>query len=382
MTVMGFMKVGIVSERLNYPLTGVGRYTYHLIKGLSIHLHDKLYLIDYKCHEPFRDLNKIIIAPWVTHLPKGWKMKSYLWHLYLQFELMKNNFGLDIIHSPENASLFVKLKNQKKIITVHDIIAYKFPKSNTLLTRTRYKLLLPKTLKTADKIISVSNNTKKDLINIFNVPEEKIKVIYPGIDEKFRVLNSNEVSEFQQKYHLKFPYILYVGNLMKHKNVFTLIEAFYKIKKKGIKHKLVIAGTIKVKGQRLFDAIDKLNLRKEVIFTGYVSEEDLPALYNSADLFVYPSLYEGFGFPPLEAMACGTPVITSNTSSLPEVAGNGGIMVDPFDIDGLAKAMYEVLTNEGLREELRKRGLKRTKLFTWENTVKETLSLYKEVASE
>lgn len=216
-----------------------------------------------------------------------------------------------------------------------------------------------------------------DIIRYFKIPENKIKVIYLGVDEDYKPLSETEIRKVRQKYHLNYPFILYVGSLISHKNIPTLIKAFYKLKKYGLPHKLVITGKRGWKYKNIFEIISKLNLQKDVVFTGYVQREDLPALYNAADLFVYPSLYEGFGLPPLEAMACGTPVITSNTSSLPEVVGNAGIMVDPYDIDGLAKAMYEVLTNEGLRAELRKRGLERAKMFSWKKTAEETLNVYK-----
>ena len=368
------MKIGIISERLNRPLIGVGTYTHHLIKEMSmIYPKDKIYLIDYRDYEMFKNLNKIIIAPSVKYLPK----KSYFWHLYSQFRLRKNDFKLDIIHSPENATLFVNLKNQKKIITVHDIRPYLFPELG--ITGVRYKFALPRTLKTADKIITDSNSTKKDLINYFNIPEEKIKVILLAADEKFEVLNNEKINEVKQKFNLDFPFVLYVGILTKHKNIPTLIKAFYKIKKEDIKHKLVIAGTKRGKYKEIFETIDKLNLQNDIVFTGYISDEDLPALYNAADLFVYPSLFEGFGLLPLESMACGTPVITSNTSSLPEVVGDAGIMIDPHDVDRLADAMHEVLSNDRLREDMIKKGLERAKMFSWEKCAKETLKVYEEV---
>jgi glycosyltransferase involved in cell wall biosynthesis len=368
------MNIGIISERLNRPLTGVATYTQNLIREMSrIYPKDKIYLIDYRDYETFEDLNKIIIAPWIKYLPQ----KSYFWHLYLQFKLRNNNLNLDIIHSPENATLFVKLKNQKKLITVHDIRTYIFPKFNkdTILSH----LFFPRTLKTTDKIIADSNSTKQDLIRYFNVPKEKIAVILLAADEKFKPLNHEEVNEVKQKYTLNFPFILYVGNLTKHKNIPMLIKAFYKVKKKGIQHKLVITGMKRGKYKEIFEVTDKLNLQNDVIFTGYILDEDLPALYNAADLFVYPSIYEGFGLPPLEAMACGTPVITSNTSSLPEVVGDGGITVDPYDVDGLAEAMYEILNNDGLREDMIKKGLERAKMFSWEKCARETLKVYEEV---
>jgi len=367
------MKVGIISERLNRPMTGVGTYTYNLIKEISkICPIDCIYLIDYTNHKELNLLNKIIIGSFVARFPK----KSYIWHLYSQFKLRKNNYDLDIIHSPENSTLVTKLIFPKKIITVHDIRQRVFPEFNieTLLSY----LFLQSSLKSADKIIAVSNSTKNDLINYFHVPANKIQVIYEAADQKFRQLNHDEINFVKQKYGLNFPFILYVGNLSKHKNIPNLIKALYNIKQMDCPHKLVIAGKKKWKYEEIFDVIDKLGLHDEVIFTGYVPEEDLPGLYNAATLFVYPSLYEGFGLPPLEAMACGCPVITSNTSSLPEVVGDAGIMVDPHDVDELSNVMMKVLSDNILRKELITKGLNRSKMFSWEKCAKETISLYKE----
>jgi len=373
------MKVGIISDRLNRTLTGVGNYVYNLIKELSKIYKDNLFLINYTENNMFNDINKIIINNPFNFLPG--KYSYYFWLIYLNYYLMKNNkvVDLDIIHSPENVALFIKLKGQKKVITVHDIMPYRFREFYDSVTYFRYRLLLSKTLKTADAIIAVSCNTKLDIMRYFKIPEEKIKVIYNGVDDNYKPLSKKEVERIRQKYNLTFPYILYVGGLGPNKNIIRLIKAYYKLKKQNFDHKLVLVGAKRWQYNKISKLLKILDLQKDVIFLGYLPREDLPALYNAADLFVYPSLYEGFGLPPLEAMACGTPVITSNTSSLPEVVGDAGIMVDPYDVDGLAKAMYEVLTNDGLKEELRKRGLKRAKLFSWRKTAEETLKIYEEV---
>lgn len=367
------MKIGIISERLNRPLTGVGTYTYNLIKEISKILpQDSFYLIDYTDQCIFYSINKINFGSFVKRFPK----KSYTWQLYTQLKLRKNNLDLDIIHSPENASLFVKLQNQKKVVTVHDIIAYIYAEFG--FTSFRYKLTLKRTLRTADKIITDSYNTKKDLINYFDIPEQKINVIYLAADEKFKPLDSQKVSPILKKYGIFFPYILYVGGFMKHKNVPILLKAFCKLKKEGINHKLVFTGN---SNKVINNIIQKLGLQKYVMFIGYVEGEDLPALYNGADLFVYPSLYEGFGLPPLEAMACGCPVITSNTSSLPEVVGDAGIMFDPYDVDELSNVMLKVLSDNILRKDLIIKGLNRSKMFSWEKCAKDTVNVYYEVCN-
>ena len=182
------------------------------------------------------------------------------------------------------------------------------------------------------------------------------------------------------KYSITGSFILFVGNISPRKNILALLQAFNKLKKRGIKHKLVIAGKKDQRYEQVLKTLNELNLGGEVIFTGYVPEEDLPKLYNAADLFVYPSLYEGFGLPILEAMACGTPVVASNVSSLPEVAGDAGLLVNPQDVDALTNAMYKVLTDDKLKESLIDKGLERAKFFSWEKTARETLEVYKEVA--
>ena len=371
------MKVGIISDRLNRTLTGVGNYVYNLINELAKINEKNIYLINYKKIKLFSELNNIIIKNPFKKLPK--KYSYYFWHLYLNYYLKMENLNLDIIHSPENVSLFIKLKNQKKIVTVYDTIAFYFPKMSDLITRYRYKMLFPKTLKSADIIISISHHTKEDIIKYLKIPEDKIKVIHLAANENYKPVNEKEIEKIKQKYNLNDPFILYVGGLAPNKNVEKIIKAYYKLKKQGTTHKLIITGVKRYKYKSIFETIDKLNLQKDVIFTGYVPDEDLPALYNAADLFVYPSLYEGFGLPPLEAMACGAPVITSNTSSLSEVVGDAGIIVNPYDVDELTNKIYEVLTNEGLREELSKKGLERAKLFSWRKCAEEHLKVYEQV---
>ncbi|HIP90277.1 MAG TPA: glycosyltransferase family 1 protein, partial [Candidatus Nanopusillus sp.] len=324
------MKIGILAEILNKPLTGIGNVVYNLIKELLNYKNDfDLYLINSKKLDNF-SINQIIIKN-----PLELVSKSYLWYFYASTKINKFE-KLDIIHDPSQSPTTNVPKNTKFIITVHDLIPFIIPKEHTKIRVLIYKLLLPKTLRTVDKIISVSHHTRKDIIKYFKIPEDKIEVIYNGVDEKYKPLSEEEINNIKEKYSINYPFILYVGTLEPRKNIPTLIKAYYKLKKQGLPHKLVITGKKGWKYRSIFKTINKLNLRKDVIFTGYVPDEDLPTLYNAADLFVYPSLYEGFGLPPLEAMACGTPVITSNTSSLPEVVGDAGIMVDPYDVDGLS----------------------------------------------
>jgi glycosyltransferase involved in cell wall biosynthesis len=366
------MKIGIISHVLNPPRTGTGNVVYNVLKNTPEKiLINNFYLINYEKNNLFPSANEIIIKN-----PFKKITKNFLWYQILP---MKNELNeLDIIHNPYQLPTVFNFK-QKYIISVLDLIQILFPKEIKKSVYISQKIMLSKSIKSADKIISISHHTKQDIIKHFKIPENKIKVIHLAANENYKLLKENEINKIKQNYNLNYSFILYVGTLEPRKNIPTLLKALYKLKKQNIKHKLVITGKKGWKYKSIFETIERLNLQKDVIFTGYVPDEDLPALYNAADLFVYPSLYEGFGLPPLEAMQCGTPVITSNTSSLPEVVGDAGIMVNPYDVDELANKMYEVLTNGGLREELSKKGLERAKLFSWKKCAEEHLKVYEEV---
>ncbi|WP_459201916.1 glycosyltransferase family 4 protein [Methanococcus sp. CF] len=366
------MNIGVIANTLNPPKTGVGNYVYNILKCMTFYSQSmNLCTINYTETCFFEDIQEIIIDN-----PFNKFNKNFLWAQTLPFS--KSLQDLDIIHNPYQLPTFTKFK-QKYIMTTHDIIQTIFFEETKKSIYLSQKIMLLRSLKSADKIIAVSENTKNDLINHFKIPPNKIKVIYNAADKTFAKLNEIEISDIKKKYAINYSFILYVGGLAAHKNIIRLIEAYNILKKLGVTHKLVLAGVKRYKYKEIFETIEKLNLQNDVIFTGYVPDEDLPGLYNAADLFVYPSLYEGFGIPPLEAMQCGTPVITSNTSSLPEVVGDAGIMVNPYDVDELANKMYEVLTNEYLRKEMSKKGLERAKLFSWKKCAEEHIKVYEEV---
>ncbi len=271
-------------------------------------------------------------------------------------------------------------KDVKKILTVHDLIPIIFSKNLPLL----YKLWGPslKLIKNrTDHIITDSKNSKNDCIKYLGIPEDKIDVIYLGPDKRFRPLkNKDTIREYlKNKYDIDMPFILYVGTVELRKNIQLLIKSFYKLLNKGLKIKLVLIGNLGHGFKEISETINDLGISKEVIFLGYVPMDDLIKFYNATELFVFPSFYEGFGLPPLEAMACGCPVITSNTSSLPEVVGDAGIMVDPYDIEDLSDKMYQIMTDEGFREYLGDECYNRSKKFSWDETARETWKIYETV---
>lgn len=367
------MRIGILTDYLDYERIGIGNYTLNLVESLlRIDRENEYFLIHQKKSDMpiYGEANEIIL-PRFPVPPRSIIRKNCI----LPSILAKNK--IDVIHDPTNAGPFFFSFPTKRILTIHDLAPLIIPNAYNKRLALYYRYVLPFMIKTADRVIAVSKNTKNDLVNRLHVNENKIKVIYLGVNQEYKPLQKTE--EITKKYGLTESFILFVGNIAPRKNLLVLLQAFNKLKKRKIKHKLVIAGKKDQKHKQVLKMVNDLNLGGEVIFTGYIPEEDLPSLYNAADLFVYPSLYEGFGLPVLESMACGTPVVASNTSSLPEVVGDAGLLINPRDVDALTDAIYKVLTDDELKESLVEKGLRRVKLFAWEKTARETLRVYKEV---
>ncbi len=289
-----------------------------------------------------------------------------------------------IVHLPNQHlgryGLFLKVPY---IITVHDLIRYFGVKGYGNLIhrpnlRNRLYLTLDyKGVRKATTVIAVSHTTKRDLVQHLGIPPERISVIYEGID--------HQVFKPVPRRLVDYPYLLFVGSEYPRKNFVGLLKAFSRLKSeprfKDLK--LIKVGKPGRPGAELrehsLQAINELNLLGEVVFTGYVAGEELPAYYSGAECFILPSLYEGFGLPPLEAMACGCPVIVSNVASLPEIAGEAALKVDPYDTNSIASALREVLTNECVKRDLVSRGFERARQFSWERTTEETLKVYESV---
>ncbi len=225
-------------------------------------------------------------------------------------------------------------------------------------------------------IITDSQYSKQDIMNTIHVPESKIRVIYPAVDTNYQSVKDPYLR--LAKYNLPEKYILYVGNHEKRKNIPALIAAFSRSQAVQ-EYKLVITGRQDLRRKEIYQTIDALNMGERIVFTGYFPEDDLPALYTQAGLLAFPSSYEGFGLPVLEAMACGTPVVCSRSSSLPEVSGEAAVIINPADIPGFTYAIDNVLSDQDLRQRLREKGFQRARQFTWERAAKEHIQVYKEV---
>lgn len=286
--------------------------------------------------------------------------------------------GIDVFFSP-HIFLAPTSSRCRKVVTFHDLSFERYPEFYSFQKNVWHSSMTPRLqAESADRIIAVSDSTRQDLVDIYGVLPEKIRVIYSGLDpDAGRRVSSEEKNRIREKYGLPENYILYLGTLEPRKNIVSLLKAFEKMKKDGVlknsDFKLVVAGAKGWLYENIFRTAGNFSSKKDVVFTGFVQEEDKPALYAAAKLFVYPSFYEGFGFPPLEAMAQGTPVITSNISSLPEAAGNAAIMINPTNTDELLQAMKKVLTDAKLSQKLAVLGKERARAFEWRKCAEETL---------
>ena len=290
--------------------------------------------------------------------------------------------GVELFHAPHY--VLPPLTPCRAVVTIHDCIHLRFPQY--LPSRLGYayaRAQMWAATHQAARVITVSEASKRDILHYFRVPESKIDVIYNAIDDRFwEGPTADEMMLVRERYRLTDPFVLYAGNIKPHKNLERLIEAFHLMRHDHpeLSHvQLLIIGDEISKYAALRRAVHRHKLHKHVRFFGFVSDQALAALYRLADAFVFPSLYEGFGLPPLEAMASGTPVITSNASSLPEVVGDAAILIDPYDPAAIADAMRRVLTSPALREDLRRRGLARAREFSWERSIARVREIYDEV---
>lgn len=371
------LNIGIDSRAAKwYRGTGIGTYTYELISSLNDFDRDNNYTLYMPKDNNYIHFNKNFIIKNICD-----DKKENFWDdVNTPNEIYEDN--LCIYHVPQNGIGLPKKKNCPFVITLHDIIPCKMPSTVSEQYLTIFFEKIKEIINHCDSIITVSNYSKKDIVENLNYPEEKIHVTYLASDNVYRPLNKIYSKKFiKNSYGVEEDFILYIGGFSPRKNICGLIEAFSKLKYRN-NLKLIIGGK-KGKSYSLYKqkAID-LHIENKVIFTGFIPIEHLPIFYNAAKLFVYPSLYEGFGLPPIEAMACGTPVIASNRTSIPEILGDAAYLINPEDIDVLCSSMEEVLENENLRKELILRGYAKSKSLNWESTAKKTLDIYKIIKNQ
>ncbi len=368
------MRVGINGRFLVAKRTGVQRAAYNLVKTLIEIDRENEYVI-------FTGKEQIGAPEWnypnVTVVGDNLRpMESFRNHIWEQVRLprLAKKYKIDVLHSPANvAPLFY---SGKSIIHIHDLCFVVNPQWYSFAFRTVYNLIIPQLAQRATKVITNSNNSKNDLLQYFGLPAEKVSLVYWAVDDTFSLPPSTDQSN---PIDYGGDYILYVGSLEPRKNIKVLIEAYEKLRHDypSIKTKLVLIG-----GESPLFASVQLKAREfrdDVIFKGFVTDAELSEYYRHARLVAYPSLYEGFGLPPLEAMASGAPVVTSCTSSIPEVVGQAAILINPLDRDQLALALHRVLTDSKLRASLVRAGADRVKRFNWYRVARGVLSVYHEV---
>ncbi|KHO40333.1 glycosyltransferase family 4 protein [Clostridium tetani] len=371
------MKIGFDARAINlYNGTGIGTYTQNILKHVLDLDRENFYHI-YWWGENYNDFSKDNSKVLLTSK----RRKSFYEEYYFPANLDRES--VDLYHVPQNGMGLSKNTSCKKVITVHDLIPYTMPETVGRGYLKKFLRNMPQLIYDADAIITVSKYSKKDILRFFPMDEKKIFVTHLAADEKYRPLNKDKCNYIlKNHYNIDNPFILYIGGFSPRKNIKSLLISFSKIYKNLDKdYKLVIVGANKSGTKILMDMAKDLNIESKIIFTGFVPEDHLPILYNSCETFVYPSLYEGFGLPPLEAMCCGTPVITSNVTSIPEVVGDGGILINPNDIDELSNSLEKTLLDVSFKYELKKKALERSSLYSWENTAKNTLKVYNSIIS-
>ncbi|MBM3777041.1 MAG: glycosyltransferase family 4 protein [Acidimicrobiia bacterium] len=272
----------------------------------------------------------------------------------------------------------------RSVVTIHDCIHLRFPQYLPNRAAWLYaRASMWSAIRRADRVLTVSEASKQDLLRYFGVRPDKVVVTYNALDERFgRTMDEEAIGRVRERYQLHHPFVLYVGTVKPHKNLVRLIDAFEGLRREGFSDlKLLIIGDEISKYPALRHAVHQHKLHKHVRFLGFQSDDTLAVLYKLAAAFVFPSLYEGFGLPPLEAMAYGTPVVTSNVSSLPEVAGDAAVLVDPYDAIDIRDGIRRVLTDQALRDTLREKGFARARAFSWVRSVDQTLAIYRDVAN-
>jgi glycosyltransferase involved in cell wall biosynthesis len=308
----------------------------------------------------------------VSRLPTQHPTIRILWEQAIQPWALREA-GVDLLHGL--ALVGPAASACPFVVTVHDLSFVFYPQNFQLLKRLYLQFFTRLSVRRARRVIAISENTKRDVVQQYGISADRVDLIYYGLDPIFRPLPSDQVARFRAERQLPERFMLFVGTLEPRKNVVRLIEAYAQLPRE--RPPLLLVGGKGWLYDDIFARVEDLDLSGEVRFVGYVSAEELPWWYNAADLFVYPSLYEGFGLPPLEAMACGTPVVSSTVSSLPEVVGSGGLLVDPTDTEALASAMKRLVTDRDTHESIRAAGLARAQTFSWDEAAGRTADSYR-----
>ena len=369
------VRIGIDARKLHD--FGIGTYIRNLLRQLARLDRDTEFVV--LCRPEDREA-LAVLGENFRAVPE--KAGNYSFSEQVTVPVTLKREGVTLFHAPHY--VLPRLVRCRSVVTIHDCIHLMFPQylpSRLALTYARASIRMAS--RRADRILTVSESSKRDILRFVDVAADKIDVIYNAYEERFGVEpHEDEVARVRERYQLQDAFVLYAGNVKPHKNLARLIDAFDIVRRRGLDQlKLVLIGDEISRYAALRRAVHQHQLHKYVRFLGYLPEPTLAVLYRLAGVFVFPSLYEGFGLPPLEAMASGTPVVTSNVSSLPEVAGDAALLVDPYDPEAIADGIYTVLTDEAIGRDLKRKGLARARQFSWEQSVRRVREIYSEVGN-
>jgi len=367
------MRIGVMLRSLDESY-GIGMYTRYILKGL-LEIDDRNeYLLMYRSPEHIGTYaHHTNVQEMVVNSPHKimWDQAAVPWHA------KRENIDL-LFHTKFTVPL---LSPCKTVMVLHGSEWFIYPQNYPWSDIQYVKLMMPLYLKRANLVISVSNRAKEDIITHIGVDPRKIKTVYLAPAEHFKLIKEvNYLNTIRLKYNLPERYFLFVGKIYPGKNVGNLLRAYAQIQDK-VPHKLVICGDVYWKYDQDVRLIEELGLQEDVLRIGWIQPEELPAIYNLAELFVFPSMYESCPAPPWEAMACGCPVVTSNTGGTPEVVGDAALLVDPQDVNSIANAMHNVLTDENLRQHLIKKGSDQVTNYSWKKCAKETVDIFNKLSS-
>ena len=366
---------------------GIGNYVLQLIRNLSKIDNMNRYIL----YVDNDDRENVFPKQENFRIRKLSPSNYILWE-QISLPMWAKRDNVDILHCPGNTAPVYLDAQIKLVVSLMDVMYLKsfsvLAKSESLyqrMGRTYRKMLVPRIIERASKIITISNFSKDDILSHFQgLKHHQIVVTYLAVDDKFHLVDRNDIkARIKAKLRIEGKYILSLGGSDPRKSTELVIEKFIELKDEGrIEEKLVIVGIPNWRRTKFCKMVKESRYSRDIIFTDFVAEGDLVLLYNGATVFLYPSLYEGFGIPPLEAMACGVPVISSDRTSIPEIVGDAALLINPTDGEELKKELTNVLNNESLRNELTTRGYKQPKKFSWRKTAEETLGVYESVYKE
>lgn len=363
------MVIGIdIRSTVKHQRTGIGQYTYNLIKNLSQLDHRHRYLL-YSRIKFFSGKRNPEI--------KNRNFRFFTERLWRKSDLFFSK--IDLYHS--SSYDLIPPRGKKFVLTIHDVIVKAYPEGHSPETLEKVNKEIVRSLEKADGIITVSENTKQDVLKYFKFPENRIKVIHLGAGEEFFPLKDEEKEKAKlllEKSGIKDRFILFVGTIEPRKNLKNLILSFAKLKRE-IPHQLVIVGMKGWGAEGVFSLVEELRLNERVVFTGYLPQAKINFFYNLCDCFVYPSFYEGFGLPIVEAMQAGCPIVTSHTSACAEIGKNSALLVEPGSVDSLAEAVFKVVTDKNFNQQLRQKALSRAKDFSWKVAAEKTLHFFDDI---